>query len=270
MTGALNDDIVLEVDNLTGHFEGQSSSTLRGVTFSVRKGGLTAIVGETGSGKSLTALSALRIAPRNFVVDSGVIRFCGVDLLSMDNAEIKSMRGAGIAMVFQDARTALNPLMTVGTQLSQVCRLHRKVSKREADLIVCEALERVGIKEPRRRSKQYPHEFSGGMAQRVMIAMALICQPELVILDEPTTGLDVTIQAGIIDLILELVDGGMTGCLITHDLGVVAEACDEVIVMRHGQVLEGGSTRDVFERPIHEYTQLLIRASEEMSEGSKP
>lgn len=257
-------DAVLRVVDYGGHFHTRAGdkAALEAVTFDVARGSITAVVGETGSGKSLTALSVLRIQPANFVVTSGQILYEGVDLLGCTEREMRAIRGGRIAMVFQDARAALNPVLTVGRQLEDVCRLHRDVDRRAARQLAIDALREVQIPEPERRAKQYPHEFSGGMAQRVMIAMALICEPELVILDEPTTGLDVTIQAEIMRLIVALtVEHGLTATLITHDLGVVAETSDSIVVMQAGRVVETGSAEQIFTAPAHDYTRQLLAAS---------
>jgi ABC-type dipeptide/oligopeptide/nickel transport system ATPase component len=262
---------ILRVDGLTAHFHTRQGDKpgLDNVTFDVVRGGLTAIVGETGSGKSLTALSVLGIQPASLVTTAGTISFEGMDLLGRGEREMRNVRGKRIAMVFQDARAALNPVLSVGRQLEDVCRLHHDVDRTTARTRVIDALREVQIPEPERRAKQYPHEFSGGMAQRVMIAMALICEPELVILDEPTTGLDVTIQAEIMRLIVALTEErGLTAMLITHDLGVVAETCDAVVVMQSGQVVETASAQQLFTAPRHWYTQRLLAASRLIEAGA--
>jgi ABC-type dipeptide/oligopeptide/nickel transport system ATPase component len=259
-----NDDI-MEVVNYSGGFltgSGELTATLKGISFSLRRSAMTALVGETGSGKTLTALSMLAIAPRSFRRSSGAIYFEGADLLSYEENELRHIRGSKISMVFQDARAALNPVFTVGGQLTDVCRLHHHVSRKEALTMTEEMLERVRLPEPRRRMTQYPHEFSGGMAQRAQLAMALICRPSLLILDEPTTGLDVTIQADILDLISEIIrEDGMSTCLITHDLGVVAETCDYVVVLRDGEVCESGTCESILTDPTMPYTQRLVADS---------
>jgi len=257
-------DPILEIENYGGYFSTSTdhAPTLKDVTYSLTRGAITAIVGETGSGKSLTALSVLQIQPASFVRTSGRILFDGQDLIELDEQALRGIRGARISMVFQDARAALNPVFTVGRQIADVCRLHQGLSRGDAADAAVAALRLVHIPDPERRVRQYPHEFSGGMAQRVMIAMALVCQPELLILDEPTTGLDVTIQAEIIALITELCrETELTTCLITHDLGVVAETCDYAVVMRRGEVLEKGTCEQVLTAPRHEYTQQLLAAS---------
>ena len=259
-------DVLLEVQEVSGGFRdarGDVVPVLHGVGYALRRGLLTAVVGETGSGKSLTALSILGLQPPAFHRSGGRVLFEGQDLLTLPPAAMREIRGRRISMVFQDARAALNPVFTIGQQLADVHRLHHGGTRREAMDHAIEALRRVRIPEPARRARQYPHEFSGGMAQRAMIAMAaLICRPALLILDEPTTGLDVTIQSDIMELIVELCRGqGLTACLITHDLGVVAETCDAVVVMQAGRVVESGTTERIFTAPTHPYTRRLLAAS---------
>lgn len=262
----MNDTVpVLEVDSFSGGFEnrpGVIDPVLHEVSFSVPQGSSTAIVGESGSGKSITALSIVGLAPGRFRRTAGSIRFSGRELTTMTEKEFRSVRGTEVSIVFQDARSALNPVFTVGTQIADVCRTNRGVSKREARKRTLEMLDLVRVPESRRRMDQYPHEFSGGMAQRAMLAMALISQPALLILDEPTTGLDVTIQADVLDLIIDIkAETGMTTCLITHDLGVVAETCDRVVVMRGGEVREIGSCEQIINAPTDPYTQQLVADS---------
>jgi ABC-type dipeptide/oligopeptide/nickel transport system ATPase component len=256
---------VLEVKDLAGYFRSDSGPkpVLLGVNYRIERGAVNAIVGETGSGKSLTSLMVLGLQPPTFVRTSGEILFHGQDLLTLSPAQMRAIRGGRIAMVFQDARAALNPVFSVGTQLTDVFRLHHPgTSKSEARDRAVESLRQVHIPEPERRLKQYAHEFSGGMAQRVMIAMALLCDPEFLILDEPTTGLDVSIQAEIMSLIVELGRSeSLTTCLITHDLGVVAETGDFVTVMNAGRVVETGTAEQILTDPRDPYTQRLLEAS---------
>lgn len=268
----MTDADVLKVSGLGGGFVSKGGglhSVLRDVSFSIAKSSLTAVVGESGSGKSLTALAILGLSPAGFRTTCGQILFQGRDLLGCSEADMREMRGARISMVFQDARASLNPVFTVGTQISDVCRAHQSVNRKVARRLAEEALEQVGVPEPGRRMDQYPHEYSGGMAQRAMLAMALVCQPTLLLLDEPTTGLDVTIQSDIIDLVVNLNrSSGMTTCLITHDLGIVAESCDAVVVMQDGAVRETGSCEQILTNPQNSYTKQLIAASRLSSEGN--
>jgi ABC-type glutathione transport system ATPase component len=256
---------VLEISGLTGGFftrSGTFSPVLDDVSFAVPRGATTAIVGETGSGKSMTMLSVLALMPRSFRRTGGSIRFEGSELPWAEEPAMRAIRGSRIAMVFQNSRSALNPVFTIGTQLADVCRLHQGLPKQEAKALAAELLARVYVSEPVRRLRQYPHELSGGTAQRVQIALALACAPTLLILDEPTTGLDVTIQADILDLIGELGrEGDMTTCLITHDLGVVAQTSEYVVVMRSGRVRESGSTEQIMTVPTDAYTAQLLESS---------
>jgi ABC-type dipeptide/oligopeptide/nickel transport system ATPase component len=255
---------LLSVQGYSGGFNTRSGfkGVLDDVSFGLREGALTALVGETGSGKSVMALSILGLTTSTFSKTAGVIEFDGTDLSALDDKALRKIRGVQIAMVFQDARAALNPVISVGAQLVDACRAHRSVSKKQARAIAVEMLRKVKVPEPEQRMKQFPHEFSGGMAQRVMLALALVCQPTLLILDEPTTGLDVTIQAEIMELIVDLIKtSGMTACLITHDLGVVAETCDDVVVMYQGKVRETGTVERILHNPEDTYTQQLLRSS---------
>jgi len=262
---ATSTDVLLEIADYSGGFTSQTgvfTHVLNGVAFSVARSTITALVGETGSGKTVTALSILGLLPRTFRRISGSILFEGRDLLKLDDEELRAVRGSQICMVFQDARTALNPVFTIGTQISDVSRLHQRVSKKQARNTAVEVLDRVRIPDPRRCMRQYPHELSGGMAQRAQLAMALVCRPRLLILDEPTTGLDVTIQADILELIVDLNrNEGMTTLFITHDLGIVAETCDAVVVMQYGEVRETGTCEQIITSPRNAYTQMLIAAS---------
>jgi peptide/nickel transport system ATP-binding protein len=254
---------LLEVRDLTVHFatEGGLVEAVDRVSFTVRAGEILGVVGESGSGKSVTALALLRLVRPPGRIAGGQVRFDGVDLLALSEAEMRAVRGARISMVFQSPRTALNPVLTVGCQIARLYGLHQGASSREAWRRTLEILTLVGISEPERRARQYAHQLSGGMCQRVMIAMALATSPRLLLADEPTTGLDVSIAAQILDLLRDL--GRRTGAsilLITHDLGVVAEMCDRVVVMHAGQLVEAADVRTLFARPRHPYTQALVRS----------
>jgi oligopeptide/dipeptide ABC transporter ATP-binding protein len=253
---------LLEIDNLQTHFftAGGVVRAVDGVSWGVRTGETLGVVGESGCGKSVTALSILRLVadPPGRIV-GGAIRFEGVNLLELDESEMEAIRGNHISMIFQEPMTSLNPLMTIGRQISEAIALHRGLSRRDALDQAIEMLRRVHIPEPERRVEAYPHQLSGGMRQRAMIAMALSCNPKLLIADEPTTALDVTIQAQILDLMRELQDTlGTAVVLITHDMGVVAENADRVVVMYAGRKVEEASADDLFERPGHPYTKGLL------------
>jgi oligopeptide/dipeptide ABC transporter ATP-binding protein len=255
-------EMVLEIDNLQTHFF-TSAGVVRavdGVSCTVRSGETLGVVGESGCGKSVTALSILRLVadPPGRIL-GGAIRFNGTNLLDLSESEMEGIRGNDISMIFQEPMTSLNPLMTVGRQISEAIALHRGVSRREASNQAVEMLRRVHIPEPERRVHAYPHQLSGGMRQRVMIAMAVSCDPKVLIADEPTTALDVTIQAQILDLMRELQDRLSTAViLITHDMGVVAENADRVVVMYAGRKVEEASAKALFERPGHPYTRGLL------------
>ncbi len=233
-----------------------------GVDLEVREGEVVGVVGESGCGKSVMALSVLRLLPQPpAFYAGGAIRFRGTDLLKVSGEEIRQIRGNRISMIFQEPMTALNPVFTVGNQLSEVFRAHQHLPRAEARAKAVEMLALVGIPSPGRRYRDYPHEMSGGMRQRVMIAMALACRPDLLIADEPTTALDVTIQAQILDLMQALRrDLGTAIVLITHDMGVVAEMADRVAVMYTGRIVEEARTLDLFDRPLHPYTRGLLQA----------
>lgn len=256
---------LLDIRDLMLHFQTPEGEVraLNGIDLSLRRREIRGIVGETGSGKSVTARAIIGILERNAHVTSGEIFFGGRDLLRASEAHLQSLRGKDITLVFQDARSALNPVFTVGHQLSRVAMFHGVAENGgEGRELGIEMLRRVQINEPERRARQYPHELSGGMCQRAMIAMALVCSPKLIILDEPTTGLDVTVQAEILDLIREVVAATGAGVLfITHDLGVVAEVCETLTVMYAGQVVEEGPVADLFAHPRHPYTLALGRAN---------
>lgn len=231
------------------------------MNFSVAPGETLCIVGESGCGKSMTALSLMRLLPEAARVTSGSITIGGEDFLALGQSKVEDFRGEEIAMIFQEPLTALNPVLTIGEQIAEVVRQHRKVSRKDALKRVIEALQMVQMPDPERRAKQYPHELSGGMRQRAMIALALACEPKIIIADEPTTALDVTIQAQILGLISELQERmGTAQILITHDLGVVAEVADRVIVMYAGRRVEEASVHDLFDNPIHPYTKGLMGA----------
>ena len=234
---------------------------MRNLSLDVRAGETLAIVGESGSGKSVSALSIMRLLPRAISRITGEIRFRDRDLLSLSQREMESIRGNEISMIFQEPMTSLNPVLTVGFQISEAIRAHRALSKREALSEAVRLLDRVQVPSARRRSQDYPHQFSGGMRQRVMIAMALACQPKLLIADEPTTALDVTIQAQILDLIQGIQrEEGMAVLFITHDMGVVAEIADQTLVMYDGEAVEAGDTVSVFAAPRKPYTRSLLAA----------
>jgi oligopeptide/dipeptide ABC transporter ATP-binding protein len=231
------------------------------VSFDVRAGEILGMVGESGSGKSVTALSLLRLIRPPGRIVGGAVRFDGADLLTLSEAQMRAVRGRYISMVFQSPRTALNPVLTVGRQIARLFALHQGASASEAWRRTLEMLALVGIAEPELRARQYAHQLSGGMCQRVMIAMALATSPRLLIADEPTTGLDVSIAAQMLDLLRDL--GRRTGAaivLITHDLGVVAEVCDRVVVMHAGQLVEMADVRRLFAQPLHPYAQALVRS----------
>ena len=232
------------------------------VSFSIPPGGTLGVVGESGCGKSLTALSVMRLVPEPpGRVVGGQIRFRGEDLLALPEARMRRVRGRHLSMVFQEPMTSLNPVYTVGEQIAEGVRLHQGLSRAAAREHAVEMLRRVGIPAPEQRVDSYPHQLSGGMRQRVMIAMALACDPKLVIADEPTTALDVTIQAQILELLGRLqAERGMAVLLITHDLGVVAESCDAVVVMYAGRVVEQAAVKALFARPAHPYTAGLLRS----------
>jgi oligopeptide/dipeptide ABC transporter ATP-binding protein len=217
------------------------------------------LVGESGCGKSVTALSLVRLVPHPGKIESGEINFDGRNLLDFSAEEMADLRGEHISMIFQQPTSSLNPVYRVGAQIAEVFELHRKVTRQVGEERAVEMLSRVGIPDPARRARAYPHELSGGMAQRVMIAMALACEPELLIADEPTTALDVTIQAQILDLIRDLQQRSKTAViLITHDLGIVAEMADRVAVMYAGEIVEESDVRTLFHNPLHPYTKGLI------------
>ncbi len=244
------------------HTEDGVARAVDGVSFQVERGEILGVVGESGCGKSVTSLSIMGLVDDPGRIEEGSsIRFDGRELTSLSEKEMRQIRGNDIAMIFQEPMTSLNPVFRVGGQIVEALRLHRNLGRKDARARAIELLELVGIPVPERRVDEYPHQLSGGMRQRVMIAMALANEPDLLIADEPTTALDVTIQAQILELLLELRrEMGMGVMLITHDLGVVAEVCDRVVVMYAGQVVEEGPVDDIFRQPAHPYTQGLLAA----------
>jgi peptide/nickel transport system ATP-binding protein len=255
---------LLEVRHLHTHFETAEGSgrAVDGVSFAVHAGRTLGLLGESGCGKSVTALSILRLVSPPGRIVSGQILYRGEDLMQRSERAMRDIRGGEIAMIFQEPMTSLNPVFTIGNQIAEAVRLHQRLDRAATHARVVEALRRVEMSEPERRTKSYPHELSGGMRQRAMIAMALACEPSLLIADEPTTALDVTIQAQILDLLRGLRDSlGMAMILITHDLGIVAEQADEVAVMYAGRIVEQSSAIEVFERPLHPYTVALMQAA---------
>ncbi|MFQ3664200.1 MAG: ABC transporter ATP-binding protein [Chloroflexaceae bacterium] len=262
---------LLEVRNLQTHFHSQDGvvKAVDGVSFSVDRGETLGIVGESGCGKSVTSLSIMRLIPSPpGKIAGGQILFDGEDLLQQSEEQMRHIRGNRIAMIFQDPMTSLNPVLTIGRQITESLELHLKLSRREAQNRAVELLDMVGIPSASKRLDNYPHQFSGGMRQRVMIAMALSCNPELLIADEPTTALDVTIQAQILELINRLKEELNTAVIIiTHDLGVVAGMTDRVTVMYAGRVVEEGPTREIFESPRMPYTIGLLRSIPRLDEA---
>ncbi|MBX3156038.1 MAG: ABC transporter ATP-binding protein [Deltaproteobacteria bacterium] len=265
-------EALLEVKDLVTEFR-TDAGTVRAVdkvSFEIPQRGTLGIVGESGCGKSVTALSIMRlIASPPGRIAGGEIRYGGQNLLSLPPAEMRAIRGNRIAMIFQEPMTSLNPVFTVGNQVGEAVRLHQKTSRARARETAIEMFRLVGIPSPEQRVDAYPHELSGGMRQRVMIAMALACKPDLLIADEPTTALDVTIQAQILDLLRALQrDLGMSILLITHDLGVVAETCDEVVVMYAGRIVERAPVEALFTAPRHHYTAGLLRSVPSYDDGT--
>ena len=264
---------VLEIENLQTHFftPGGVVRAVDGVSYSVRAGETLGVVGESGCGKSVTALSILRLVttPPGRIV-GGSIRFEGRDLLQCTESEMEQIRGNDISMIFQEPMTSLNPLFKVGDQISEAIALHKGLTKRQARDHAIDMLRRVSIPEPEQRAQAYPHQLSGGMRQRVMIAMALSCDPKVLIADEPTTALDVTIQAQILDLMRELRESfGTAIVLITHDMGVVAENADRVVVMYAGRKVEEADVDDLFDSPAHPYTKGLLAAIPHLDDAAR-
>jgi oligopeptide transport system ATP-binding protein len=252
---------LLEVKNLRTTFRTEDGpvTAVNGLSFALDAGETLGIVGESGSGKSVTALSIMRLLAKNAAVTADTIAFDGENLETKSEADMRKIRGNKIAMIFQDPMTSLNPVLTIGDQISEAVRLHMGANKREANDRAVEMLRKVRIPSPENRLRDYPHQFSGGMRQRVMIAMALSCNPQLLIADEPTTALDVTIQAQVLELMNDLQrETGTAIIMITHDLGVVAEVCKNVLVMYGGNMVEYGTADDIFAQPRMPYTQGLL------------
>jgi peptide/nickel transport system ATP-binding protein len=263
---------LLDVRNLTTSF-GTDEGRVRAVdnvSFSIPRGSAVALVGESGSGKSVTALSIMRLIQSPGRVDAGEVLFRGKNLLQISESEMRKHRGNDIGMIFQEPMTSLNPVFRVGYQVEEAIRIHRKVSKKEARRQAADMLELVAIPDPHKRLDDYPHQLSGGMRQRVMIAIALACDPELLIADEPTTALDVTIQAQIMEILAGLQEKlGLAILLITHDLGVVAGFCERIIVMYTGRIVEEAPVRELFANPKHPYTRGLLGSLPKLTEAEK-
>lgn len=255
-------DKILEIDNLVTAYQGKEGfvHAVDGVSFDLNRGETVCIVGESGSGKSVTSMSIMRLVEfENGTIKEGTIKFNGEDLAQKSNEEMRKIRGSKISMIFQEPLTALNPVFTIGKQITEAILFHHKVGKKEAYRRAEELVRMVGISDPQARLKQYPHELSGGMRQRVMIAIALASEPELLIADEPTTALDVTIEAQILELLRSLRrDRNMSIMLITHDIGVAAEMADRIIIMYAGKIMEISKTQDLFDQPLHPYSKGLL------------
>ena len=263
-------ETILSIENLRIHFETFAGEVqaIRGVNLKLQKGETLALVGESGSGKSVTAKSVMKLLSNNAIVKEGTITFKGENILEKSERDMQSIRGKEIAMIFQDPMTSLDPTMKIGKQITEVIIKHEKASKEEADKRAEELLELVGIPNAKERMKQYPHQFSGGQRQRIVIAIALACNPDVLIADEPTTALDVTIQAQILELLKELQQQfQMAIIFITHDLGVVANVADRVAVMYAGKVVEVGTADEVFYNPQHPYTWGLLRSMPTLHTG---
>jgi len=254
---------ILEIKNLNISFqmEDELARAVHGVELTLEKGKVLGIVGESGCGKSVTAMSIMKLLPSNAIIESGEILYNGVNLLNLSPNEMQKIRGSKISLIPQDPLTSLNPLYTVGEQIIETIEYHRGISRKKATEIAIESLRSVKIPEPENRLNDYPHQFSGGMRQRAIIAMALCCNPELIIADEPTTALDVTVQAQILDLIKQIqAERGTSLIFITHDLGVIAEFCNHVAVMYAGRIVEYAEVSDIFKNPLHPYTKGLLES----------
>lgn len=266
------DNNLLKVDNLKTNFYSKDKKieAVRGVSFHVNQGDILGIVGESGSGKSVLMKSVMNILPENAKIEEGKIYFNNIDILNLSKKEMQNIKGKEMAMIFQDPMTALNPLKKVGDHLTEVLMRHKGINKKEAKVLALDILKQVGIPMPEKRIDQYPHEFSGGMRQRVLIAMALACNPRLLIADEPTTALDVTIQAQILQLLKNLKESNdMSVILITHDLGVVASLCNRVVVMYGGLIMEEGLVDEIFYEAKHPYTKALLNSIPKLEENEK-
>jgi peptide/nickel transport system permease protein len=267
-------DLCLQVSGLSMSIETDHGRVpvVEGIDMAIRPGEIVGLVGESGSGKSVTSMAIMRLSPSPpFVVTAGNIMLGGKDLLSLDFPQMRKVRGRDVAMVFQDPMSSLNPAQTIGAQIAETVRLHRGSTRRESWARAVELLDRVGIPDPAKRARSYPHQLSGGMRQRVMIAVALSCEPRLIIADEPTTALDVTIQAQVLQLLRDLArEENVAVIFVTHDLAVVSELCDRVMVMYAGQVVESASTDELFMDPRHPYTEGLIGASRHSADGRLP
>ena len=261
---------LLQVKNLCTSFNVDSGEVraVNGISFNLEKGKVLGIVGESGSGKSVTAYSIMRILVEPGRITDGQILYNGEDIVKYSEKQMREFRGKRVSIIFQDPMTSLNPVYTIGNQLREAILLHTDRNREQANARALEMLRLVGVNEPEKRLKQYPHELSGGMRQRVMIAMALACEPDILIADEPTTALDVTIQAQILELMQSLQKKlGMAIIMITHDLGVIADMCDEIIVMYAGRICERGTADEIFYNPRHEYTKGLLRSIPRLDTG---
>lgn len=254
---------LLQINDLSVTFKNgaESSTVVKNISLEIGRGEALGVVGESGSGKSMTSLAVMGLLPPKAKVE-GTIQFDGQDLLKLGSAAMRKIRGNRIAMIFQDPISSLNPYYTVGLQIGEAYRAHRGGSRKVARKVAIEAMEKVKIRDAARRVDHYPHQFSGGMRQRIMIAMALVCEPELIIADEPTTALDVTVQAQVLDLISELrAETGASMLFITHDLAVVSEVADRVLVLRNGEEMERGTVQEIFSNPQSPYTNALLDAT---------
>ncbi|MEA1928184.1 MAG: ABC transporter ATP-binding protein, partial [Candidatus Auribacterota bacterium] len=268
---------ILKVENLHVYFhvEGQDLKAVRGVSFLIRRGETLGLVGESGCGKTITALALMRLVPLPGRIELGEISLMDPEggernLLSLPERKMRALRGKELAMIFQEPMTSLNPVYTVGDQIIEAIQVHEPVSKKEALAMAVQLLREVNIPQPEVRIKDYPHQLSGGQRQRVMIAMALSCRPALLIADEPTTALDVTVQARILRLIARLrEENKMSVLLVTHDLGVVAQETDRLVVMYMGRIVEAATTRELFARPLHPYTRLLLESVPRLGEDKE-